>query len=153
MDSIESRLNQFLQMEELSPARFADMLGIQRSGISHLLSGRNNPSYDFLKKMLEHFPELSADWLLMGKGKPYKNASQNTYQENPVDVQLQEIPTQLFDFEQIETELNVPQPREIPIFETETEDNTQINQPNQPEIARQITRIIIFYSDGTYEEK
>ena len=70
---MNERLRQFLDMENLSPARFAEVLGIQRSGISHLLSGRNNPSFEFIQKMMIAYPELNYEWLILGKGRPYKS--------------------------------------------------------------------------------
>lgn len=72
---MNSRLQQFLDLENLTPARLADMLGVQRSGLSHILSGRNKPGYEFINKLLVKFPTISADWLLTGKGKPYKEMS------------------------------------------------------------------------------
>jgi transcriptional regulator with XRE-family HTH domain len=48
--------------------KFADEIGVQRSGISHILSGRNQPSYDFIVKILNKFPDLDAEWLILGKG-------------------------------------------------------------------------------------
>ncbi len=80
------RLQQFLDLENLSPARLADMLGVQRSGVSHILSGRNKPGFDFIQKLLTKFPALSADWFLTGKGKPYKEMNiqggSTTFQNN-----------------------------------------------------------------------
>lgn len=78
---MNSRLQQFLELENLTPARLADTLGIQRSGLSHILSGRNKPGYDFIFKLLTKFPAISAEWILTGKGKPYKemNASSSPY--------------------------------------------------------------------------
>ena len=74
---MNSRLQQFLELENLTPARLADIMGIQRSGLSHILSGRNKPSYDFLNKMLLKFPHINGDWLMTGRGKAY-----NDFQEN-----------------------------------------------------------------------
>lgn len=71
---MNDRLQQFLDLEQLSPARLADLLGIQRSGISHILSGRNKPGFDFIHKFLLKFPHVNAEWLITGKGKPYKNS-------------------------------------------------------------------------------
>ena len=68
------RLQQFLEVEQLSPARLADTLGIQRSGISHLLSGRNKPSYEFIRAIMLSYPNLNMEWLLVGKGKMYKDS-------------------------------------------------------------------------------
>ena len=69
---MHNRLKQFLTMENISPARFAEELGIQRSGISHLLSGRNKPSFEFLQKMMSAYPDLNAEWLILGKAVPSK---------------------------------------------------------------------------------
>ena len=62
------RLKLIMQTKNISPAEFADILEVQRSGISHLLSGRNNPSLGFIEKILLRFPEISPDWLILGKG-------------------------------------------------------------------------------------
>lgn len=80
---MNSRLQQFLELENLTPARLADMLGVQRSGLSHILSGRNKPGYDFINKLLSKFPAISADWLLTGKGKPYKEMNNFSSQDAP----------------------------------------------------------------------
>jgi transcriptional regulator with XRE-family HTH domain len=57
-------------MEEkgLKPSGFADMIGVNRATISHILSGRNKPSIDFLEKLLHVYPELNANWLVTGIG-------------------------------------------------------------------------------------
>lgn len=62
------RILEILRIKNLSPAQFADMIGVQRSSISHLISGRNKPSLEFLQKMLKAFPEINSDWMLSGKG-------------------------------------------------------------------------------------
>ena len=72
---MNNRLQQFLTLENLSPARLADMLGIQRSGLSHILSGRNKPGYDFILKLCTKFPHLNANWFITGQGKPYQDSS------------------------------------------------------------------------------
>ena len=70
---MNNRLQQFLELENITPARLADTLGVQRSGLSHILSGRNKPGYEFLTKLLHKFPHINSEWLLLGKGKPYKD--------------------------------------------------------------------------------
>ena len=69
---MNNRLQQFLELENITPARLADTLGVQRSGLSHILSGRNKPGFEFITKLLTKFPHINSDWLLLGKGKPYK---------------------------------------------------------------------------------
>ncbi len=69
---MEERLLKLLDTEQLSSSRFADVIGVQRSSVSHIVSGRNKPSFDFLQKTLKAFPLLNADWLLLGKGEMYQ---------------------------------------------------------------------------------
>lgn len=62
------RLQQIIDFYGLSASAFADKIGVQRSNISHILSGRNKPSLDFVMKTLSSFPEVDLYWLLNGKG-------------------------------------------------------------------------------------
>lgn len=79
---MKERLIEFLRAENKSSAQFAEEIGVQPSGISHILSGRNNPSLDFVIKMLEKYKFLSTDWLLFGKGTMYKDNTVLTLFDN-----------------------------------------------------------------------
>jgi transcriptional regulator with XRE-family HTH domain len=70
---MKERILEFLRAENKSSAQFAEEIGVQPSGISHILSGRNNPSLDFVMKMLDKYSDLHVEWLLFGKGKMYKS--------------------------------------------------------------------------------
>jgi transcriptional regulator with XRE-family HTH domain len=84
---MKERLLEFLRAENKSSAQLADEIGVQPSGISHILSGRNNPSLDFVLKMLEKYKHLSSDWLLFGKGSMYKGIQmQNLFDEIPAEI-------------------------------------------------------------------
>ena len=80
---MDKRVQQFLDAENISQAQLADTLGVARAGISHILSGRNKPGFDFLEAMALHYPQISMDWLLTGKGRMYKDAG-SAIGENPV---------------------------------------------------------------------
>jgi len=143
MSTFEERLQQFIQMENLTSAKLADNMGIQRGGLSHLLSGRNKPSFDFITRLLELYPDLNFDWLLLGKGKPFKN--DNHQSDSKPDPQTSIFPELSFepskdelpsDPEIVTREIKVPEPRE-----------------NRLSYSKTITRLTIFYSDGTYEER
>ena len=69
---MKERLSKIITSEGLTPSLLADELGVQRSGISHIMSGRNYPSFDFLQKLLQRFPKLNAEWLILGHGAMYK---------------------------------------------------------------------------------
>ena len=75
---MNERIREFLIAENKSSAQLAEEIGVQPSGISHILSGRNNPSLDFILKMLEKYQSLSTDWLLFGKGPMYKDIKNRT---------------------------------------------------------------------------
>lgn len=66
--SPSERISKVIEYAELSPSEFADAIDVQRSSISHITSGRNKPSLDFLIKVRQHFPELAWDWLILGEG-------------------------------------------------------------------------------------
>lgn len=68
-----SRLKTVIQYYDLTASLFADKIGVQRSSISHILSGRNKPSLDFILKVTNTFSEVDIYWLLNGKGSFPKN--------------------------------------------------------------------------------
>ncbi len=70
---MQAKLRQLMKHEGINSTRLAEMLGIQASGISHIMSGRNKPSFDFLLKLLQRFPQLNPDWLLLDKGPMYRD--------------------------------------------------------------------------------
>lgn len=81
---MKERILEFLRYENKSSAQLAEDIGVQPSGISHIVSGRNNPSLDFVLKMLEKYKYLSTDWLLFGKGEMYKDKQvQSLFDEAP----------------------------------------------------------------------
>lgn len=63
-----SRINLILQAKNITARQFADEIGVQPSGVSHILSGRNNPSLDFVMKVIKRYPEININWLMFGSG-------------------------------------------------------------------------------------
>ncbi|MBQ6310811.1 MAG: helix-turn-helix transcriptional regulator [Bacteroidales bacterium] len=74
---MKDRLQTILNLEKITAAQMAALLMIQRSTLSNLLSGRNNPSYDFILAIMTKLPNLNIEWLLRGEGRPYKNPDLN----------------------------------------------------------------------------
>lgn len=157
MDTINSRIQQFLNMEGVSPAQLADQLGIQRSGMSHLLSGRNKPSFDFITKLLSSYPNLQADWLLLGRGKPYKEAASPAPSPEifPISPVFEPVTPEIEPIEDLPEEKPAqPEFEDNSTEKEEVTENIAVSQPreNQKFAPRTIRRITIFYSDGTFEE-
>jgi transcriptional regulator with XRE-family HTH domain len=153
---MKERLKLFLAMEGLSPSQFADKLGIQRSGVSHLLSGRNKPSFEFISRMLATYPRLNPDWLIMGTGKAYRDMpgaeitpqavnEDNTVSEAPLqETSVTNDLTDLFSAPKQPAEPDIPAP--APKVEPQP-----VKPPVKPAPGKRIAQITIFYTDGTYE--
>ena len=122
------RLNKIMEYYDLSAASFADKIEVGRSSISHLLSGRNKPSLDFVMKIVKAFPEVELYWLLNGKGKFPKMAGEVTRPEIKESVAKPPV-EDLFSS-------SAPSPIE-----------EKINSPSQ----KKIKKVVILYTDGTFD--
>ena len=69
---MKDRISLLIKAKNLTAAQFADEIGVQKSSISHILSGRNNASLDFVQKILLRYPEVNMNWILFGKGSMFK---------------------------------------------------------------------------------
>lgn len=142
---MKERILAFLQSENKSAAQFAEEIGVQPSGISHIISGRNNPSLDFVMKMLHKYSSLSAEWLLFGRGAMYKYTSQPT---------LFDIPLK----ESVSGE-TVAEGTDLPPGPVSSSDSPETlsgtgNLRNNEEGTKDkvLTKVLLFYSDKTCSE-
>jgi len=62
------RIKKWIKNKGLKASSFADLIGVNRATVSHILSGRNKPSVNFIDKMVRSFPDLNANWLVVGDG-------------------------------------------------------------------------------------
>ena len=125
------RLQQFLSAENLTQSQFADSMGVARANISHILSGRNKPGFEFIENLARHYPALNIEWFITGKGRMYKGA-----------IQQSEAPSQV---ESKQPELFAEEQENIDIFPLDTE----VQPPVKEKV---INKIMVFYTDGTFEE-
>ena len=134
---MEERLLQFLNAHNLSSTKLADQIGVQRSSISHIVSGRNKPSYDFIYKFLQHYPNISSRWLILGEGPMYLTQTQASLTfEEPT---AQSTPRESSD--------SVSGSQKLQTANSEREKTDQKIQQD-----RKIKRIVIFYNDNHFEE-
>lgn len=122
------QLKVLLEYYELSASSFADKVGVQRSSISHLLSGRNKPSLDFVLKVLKEFPKVTWEWILYDKGSFPKN-------DNKKD---NETPTLFSGIEEQKVE------------------STKNTSSSKLELSssfadNSIEQMVVFYKDGTFK--
>jgi transcriptional regulator with XRE-family HTH domain len=164
--AMKERLIQLLDLEQLSPSKFADLIGVQRSSISHVLSGRNKPSFDFLQKTLKAFPGLNASWLMLGEGTMYermgRTVSGNLF-DNP---EAREVPSDsdVADFTDRTAEIPEPEKDEIPEGMRQgqpagiTSEKTEIGNDQAKEAvsgpiaggSRRIVQVMVLYNDDTF---
>jgi len=168
---MKDRISKILRLEGMTAAKLADEIGVQASGISHILSGRNNPSTDFLIKILDRFRGINAEWLLTGKGNMYKGMLDIPL-ENPEDTDKKSVSgdsagvsNDNLSTPSSENLLKIEQNEEISAVtnansskQTETikiENNQQ--QPlasanyEKPENDRKVVKIVMFFNDDTFE--
>ncbi|MDR2011067.1 MAG: helix-turn-helix domain-containing protein [Bacteroidales bacterium] len=87
---MKDRIAKIIREEGYTATKFADEIGVQASSISHILSGRNNPSLDFIIKIVERFRGINPEWLLTGKGYMYKSpVKESDFDENTTFEQPQ----------------------------------------------------------------
>ncbi|WP_336069452.1 helix-turn-helix transcriptional regulator [Mesoflavibacter sp. CH_XMU1404-2] len=126
------RLQKVIDYYGESASSFAEKIGVQRSSISHILSGRNKPSLEFVLKVLSSFPEVELYWLLNGKGNfPAEKNSTEIKSEIPPRPESQNL------FSEVEEKTT----------ETNSTSISQIQQHSKKEIER----IVIFYKDGSFQ--
>ena len=141
---MKERIIQFLSENNLTSTKFADVIGVQRSSISHILSGRNKPSFDFIEKMLLAYPELNAQWLITGKGNMFSN--QSLLFSKDEDQSQNNLTPRESNIQNLIKE-------EPAIVDSEQElDNIQNKELKSNKMQDDIERVIIFYSNGSFKE-
>jgi transcriptional regulator with XRE-family HTH domain len=139
---MKERLLEFLKNENKSSAQLAEEIGVQASGISHILSGRNNPSLDFILKMLEKYKFLSTEWLLFGKGPMYKEARE----QNLFDYEV----TEKLDNERIMDRSK--QIRNDAEFQDVIEKSDYTLRQSDHNMTSDVIKIVWFYENNSFEE-
>jgi len=153
------RIQQIMDYENLKPGEFAEQIGINRSAISHILNGRNKPSLDVVNRILTRFDYISSDWLLFGNGEIQKkkvdqhSSSNKSYQQFSLFDKKQEIEDKENNpqEERIESKLIENNQKlvekDTPVPASYLNDYKEIQMP----INKKITKLIIFYSDNTFD--
>lgn len=203
---MQERIVLLMKSLGLNPTQFADEIGVQRSSISHILSGRNNPSLDIVTKILNRFKEVDSNWLILGKGSLFSKSDEKNLKETKIESsELSNINKKGFSdslFDEIQEDISPIQDlkkigdleRKIEILENKYKEKDVLNIPNKNIIEetkltvsninniikentvsdndniipketenktasnivenkpKHIKRLIVFYSDNTFEE-
>ena len=146
MTELKERIAHIMRSKNLTATQFADMLQIQRSGISHFLSGRNKPSLDFFMKLKDTFPEFNLDWLIMGKG-PITVSDLNWSKKE------EKVPSDLFfgQSESFKQEEKVPE-QSIPLnFPDKKESSIEEKFQLIDKQEQKIKKILLIYQNDTFD--
>ncbi len=148
---MNTRLKQFLAAENITQAQFADKINVVRASVSHILSGRNNPSFDFIKAMMAQYPRLNMEWIMFGKGKMYKDSANQTTEQlftepiQPYEPAEDEIPP-------AREEKIVQIPERVETAPSSNEINNLSESVQHIVKQRKVTKVIVMFDDGSYQE-
>jgi len=157
MDEKE-RIEKIMLKEEMSAAIFAGEIGIQGSTLSHILNGRNNPSLDVLKKILNRFRTLSSDWLILGIGSMYRSEKQSqtpTLFDNIDENISKSVDLPLNEILKNESQLLSNQQRKVNYSDSASQmisDTKQKLIPATEQNSKSVRKIIVYYTDNTFQE-
>jgi len=126
-----NRLQKLLDYYSLSASGLATKIGVQRSSISHVISGRNKPSLDFVMKLLHTYNEVTIEWLIDGKGSFPKLENSPTTPLNPLE------------------EISSIQPQEKEVEKINSESISELIPKKNSQ--KEIEKIILLYKDGSFE--
>jgi transcriptional regulator with XRE-family HTH domain len=124
---MKERIQKLIDYKGISPGDLAELLGVQRSNISHILNGRNKPGAVFIEKFLLAFPMVNARWLFTGEGTMIIGEA-----DKPTKPGIEEIAT-------------VKEKGAVQIPETIKSASSE-----RSESGKTLDRVILLYSDGTF---
>lgn len=165
--NLNEQISKVIEYSGFSLSEFADEIEVQRSSISHITSGRNKPSLDFLIKIKNRFPELQWDWLIKGEGEMKKTKLKETVSEKPKASTLPDLFSLIdddnFGITESEDQVMKENPRESKISAS-GEDKNKISDSQPLEVKESVTsyqlpanqenkikRIVIFFESGKFE--
>ena len=171
---INERITKVLEYSGFSASEFADEIDVQRSSISHIISGRNKPSLEFVTKIKNRFPELSWDWIILGTGEMKQTDSPFPFSEKQEENSAPDLFTlidedyknEVFVQENIQNETlrelnkSFPSPRkeilsdsqQLDIQENISEVQSIVNETVTNKNAEsKIKKIVFFYENGKFE--
>lgn len=149
---MNTRLKQFLSAENISQSQFADTLKVTRASVSHVLSGRNNPSYDFIQEIMTAYPRLNMEWLILGKGKMYKDDNVRLPETQP-DFNDSLFPEAEEYVDSYMPEANpLPAPDPVQDIRSTNSINTIIKDTQHTINQRKVSKIIVLFDDGSFQE-
>ena len=152
---MKERLEELMQLLNLTPTQFANEIGIQRTTLQHILSGRNEPSLKVIMAIHSKYPDVELDWLLNGKGYaiPVMQHNNNQEQEYPLfqgfeNGVFQPVVKNNQDFSNLSDQEDALKSRKKRIYK-EVKSNIDTQSDCH---AKSIKEVVVFFNDGTYQK-
>jgi transcriptional regulator with XRE-family HTH domain len=152
---MREKLQLLMNAENLTGSKLAEYLGIQPSSISHILGGRNKPSLDFVQKILQRYPRINPDWLLLDSDEMYRaDSSPASSVATSAELQFSESPSMAESATQAEP--SAAENHSSPADYTKQAPSTPSNvmdtiAPHVAPHSRGVKRIIVMFDDHTFE--
>jgi len=158
---MKDKIEKVLLYLGISPSQFADELGVQRSGISHILSERNKPSLEFIQKVLMKYKEINPEWLMTGKGEMLRGSVQRSlFSQTPEEIETLSVPKTESESKIIEQSIEPEKISELTtntlMSENHSKPHENYSEPivdilkNHGEKNKEIEKIVLFYKDKTF---
>lgn len=152
---MEERIKKFMEYKGISPSELADTIGVQRSNVTHVLKGRNKPSFQFIEKLLQIYPDMNAKWLLLGEGNMIEGHTKSRTLFDPIPetiVKPVSNAEKKYESENLNVS-NIVEPKETISKPTLQENIEPENKLNDSFISTEkpIERLIVFFNDQTFK--
>ena len=156
---MKDRIFLLIETKELTFGKFADEIGVERSTMSHIKSDRSKPSLDMAQKVLERYPEVSAEWLILGRGPMFRQTNDSQELDLFSQIGLNDSKSEV-NSDKVES-IQATISTESKKMDLLTEDSVNVVGKKEeqqraffipPKPERVVERVMIFYSDQTFEE-
>ncbi|QHL86255.1 transcriptional regulator [Nibribacter ruber] len=141
MTDLLPRIKELLTWAGGGPAAFADAIGLPRPVMSHILSGRNKPSLEVVQKILAGFPEVQANWLLLGQGEMLKSLDSSSLTQAPSALSHEAAAFSGAGNEKGESAKSIK-------GEEPAEDALKSGSPT---LHKKVKQVLFIYEDGTFD--
>ena len=130
---MNNRIALVIQAKNITPSQLADELGVQRSGVSHIMTNRNKPSLEFIQKLLKKYPDISTNWILFGEGpmmNPYPGQETVQQVQNAPSVRSSTSKPQMMELFPTDDAIESAEAKETEVFQDENDSQYSVNQLN-----------------------
>lgn len=155
---MEERIRKFMDYKGISPSELADAIGVQRSNVTHVLKARNKPSFQFIEKLLQIYPEINAKWLLLGEGNMIEGTAKSRTLFDPIpEPVINPVTNPIGPIKSAESDVVMdsppPPPKETTLLPPVQEKKVAENELYDSFLGSEkpIERLIVFFKDQTFK--